>query len=207
MNPSTDRFQGTSQGSHHWRTCRPQGSWRQSCEILGLLPQQPLQPCLYRGPHSPREVGSWMERGSHSSTPTTSLGGDGLRCPVLVYSFCGLVRAAAQFSRHRGSAPVWVFSPGARDPGTDETRSLVQSVLPAFCGGWFHIGTPSPYSQMLRLCVVTAVFSVLLCCLFTSVLALHCCTGSTHRLPSQRLRCRGFSCGRRRGLRGTAGFR
>ena len=49
------------------------------------------------------------------------------------------------------------------------------------------MGTLFPYSQMLCLCVVAAVFSILLYNLFTSVLGLHCCMGATRLVAVQGL--------------------
>lgn len=192
MNPSTDRFQDISQGSHGWPDMPPSGEPETvMCESLGLLPQQPLQPCLHRGSSRSPQVGSWMERGSHSSPPQPASEGMGFGALSLVScSFLALSEQPRSVQQTQGlSACVGPSpAPGARDPGTDETRSLRSGCFLPFVGGWFHMGTPFPYSQMLCLCVVTAVFSVLLYNLFTSVLALHCCTGSTHQLP-----CGGFS--------------
>lgn len=128
VNPSTDRFQDTSQGSHRWPDVPPSGELETvMCEILGLLPQQPLQPCLHRGSSRSPRVGSWMERGSHSSPPQPALEGMGSSVLSLVScSFLALSEQPRSVQQTQGlSACVGPSpAPGARDLGTDETRSL-----------------------------------------------------------------------------------
>lgn len=160
VNPSTDRFQGTSQGSHHWPDVSPGELETVMCEILGLLPQQPLQPCLHRGPHTAPE---WDHGWSAvpAAHPHNQPWRDGLRCPVFSLVFIpGLVRATSAIQQTQGLSVVWGQALH-QEQGIRARMRLAPSrsgcLLPSAGVGFTWEPLP-PYSQMLRLCGDSSVF-------------------------------------------------